>query len=704
MFRDKDPSWRAVIPGRENDGERAVGDDPDDLTRTLAENGYARMDDDDDDDDDAPSTSSERDAYVTDIEDDEMNGRAGDASDSEDDDVYRDALEDVEGRYGRGGGREEAEITTRLLAKSGGSTRSRKGGGSSRRTSEVSGRRKRAFGKSTKDSLRRKAERRAYKPVTFTLLFRLFCMYTSFMILVFAFVIATALGPFVNPIEEILELNALENVVWMLISVASFIGIPSAVAHVTGYLTWPPVWLEAFPERSKLLEELGGRIYFRFHVARDARPLAVKRAVDVAVDIVQRALPSALFEIEVVTLKELGISSAYVRELVVPADVDIQGSGGLLHFATRASSASWGDWVVHMGSDALLNVRAVDAVLAHCARETRLAALSGRGDTHVRRLAQGAVLPGITRTSNSFIDGVQSVFQWIPAMAECIRAGESYGALRMMYAKHSRVVAPIPNTYLVVPNELELAVGFKDMAVHDGFELTAFALRCSNNGVKFSWLDAGVHVPIVSNIWKLFKLRARDHHSALVLMRDETVLDHTHRASLTVACVSAGFSTIAPVITAFSPWCMRRSGVETFAVACVVGFITACVTFKYAIGFYKSASVADLSKGIVSGAVYYNILFLLTILLTPVFCVFEFIALCTSLFYAPEHFGGELRARGPTVTIIKDEDEDDYDWLERGQPPRLEKEVLLKPESGNNSASDAPRIKESPKKAWRRRG
>ena len=158
------------------------------------------------------------------------------------------------------------------------------------------------------------------------------------------------------------------------------------------------------------------------------------------------------------------------------------------------------------------------------------------------------------------------------------------------------------------------------------------------------------------------------------------------------------------MITAFSPWCMRRSGVETFAVACVVGFITACVTFKYAIGFYKSASVADLSKGIVSGTVYYNILFLLTILLTPVFCVFEFIALCTSLFYAPEHFGGELRARGPTVTIIKDEDEDDYDWLERGQPPRLEKEVLLKPESGNNSASDAPRIKESPKKAWRRRG
>ena len=75
--------------------------------------------------------------------------------------------------------------------------------------------------------------------MTFTLLFRLFCMYTSFMILVFAFVIATALGPFVNPIEEILELNALENVVWMLISVASFIDTVGGACH--RYLTWPPV-------------------------------------------------------------------------------------------------------------------------------------------------------------------------------------------------------------------------------------------------------------------------------------------------------------------------------------------------------------------------------------------------------------------------------------------------------------------------------
>lgn len=660
-----DPSWRATVPGREGDEEDASW----------------------------RASTSESDEYATDVgdgDDDDSVMRAGDVSESEED-VNEGVFEDARETLGRGGEERDALNTTGLLAKAKkASTKSQRSGKTGVTRSRGSNKsRALSSGKSSREMLRRKAERRAYKPVTFGLLLRLFGLYAAFGVLILACVLITSLGAIMNPTGEVLVLNALENIVWMIISLASFVAIPSCLAHVTGYLTWPPVWLEAFPERAKLLEELGGKIYVRFHVARDAKPLAVRRAVDVAVDVLQRSLPTTLFEVEVVSYKDLGISAPSVSELVVPVEMNDRyfGSGGLLSYATRASSASWGDWVVHMGSDALLNMRAVDAVLAHCARETRLAALSGRADTHVRRLAQGAVLPGITRTSNSFIDGVESAFQWIPAMAECIRAGESYGALRMMYAKHSRVVAPIPNTYLVVPNELELAVGFNDMDVHDGFELTSFALRCSNSGVKFSWLDAGVHVPIVGNIWKLFKSRARDHHSALVLMRDENALDHVHRASLTLACVSGGFCTVAPVITAFAPWCLRRSGPDTFAASCVVGFITACVTFKYAVGFYKSASVADLSQGVMSGTIYYNILFILTVVLTPVFSVFEFIALCTSVFYNPKYFGAEHRvALRPTVTILKHDDDEDFDWIERGDRSLFQEKEKLLSEAAPSSA------------------
>ena len=63
---------------------------------------------------------------------------------------------------------------------------------------------------------------------------------------------------------------------------------------------------------------------------------------------------------------------------------------------------------------------------------------------------------------------------------------------------------------------------------------------------------------------------------------------------------------------------------------------------------------------------------------TPLFSVFEFIALCTSLFYDPKYFGGESQAaRGPRVSILKDDD-DDIDWLERGQMRRDDdRQVLL---------------------------
>ena len=125
---------------------------------------------------------------------------------------------------------QDAAITTGLLSgvkkpASSHGTRSRRSGASTRRSGDATerGRKKSASGKSSKEALRRKAERRAYKPVTFTLLCRLFCLYASFMALVFAFVIVTALGAYLNPTGEVLELNALENVVWMIISVASFI-------------------------------------------------------------------------------------------------------------------------------------------------------------------------------------------------------------------------------------------------------------------------------------------------------------------------------------------------------------------------------------------------------------------------------------------------------------------------------------------------
>ena len=208
------------------------------------------------------------------------------ASDSEDDDVYSDALEDVEGGTGAAEDLEEAEITTRLPAIGVDALH----GAEHRRTSEVSGDvNVRSANRPKIRSVERLNEERM--PVTFR------CCFASLYNL-FCFSFCLCHRDRAGSVRESHRGDIGAQRVGKCGVDAhlgrEFIGIPSVVAHVMGYLTWPPVWLEAFPERSKLLEELGGRIYFRFHVARDARPLAVKRAVDVAVDIVQRRSVSAV--------------------------------------------------------------------------------------------------------------------------------------------------------------------------------------------------------------------------------------------------------------------------------------------------------------------------------------------------------------------------------------------------------------------------
>ena len=61
---------------------------------------------------------------------------------------------------------------------------------------------------------------------------------------------------------------------------------------------------------------------------------------------------------------------------------------------------------MHMGTDAVLNQRAVDSVVFHCARESRLVALSPGKRPCARRGAQGAAYPGLTRTANDVHHGV----------------------------------------------------------------------------------------------------------------------------------------------------------------------------------------------------------------------------------------------------------------------------------------------------------
>ena len=495
--------------------------------------------------------------------------------------------------------------------------------------------------RAARESLRRKAERRLYKPASFLLLGKLALMWTGLIVIVYACAFLAALACYANPYA--VELSPTYQYVWAVLSCLSLIGVPSVAAHALGIALLPPVWGEAFPEREKVLEELGGVLYFRFvHCRRLHRPGATKNAVEVAVDVLSRTLPNTLWEVEVATDRDLFLDAATVAELPFPehkrgaeagwavGDRSNQESHGpceLLAHATEVSRAGWGDWVVHLGPDGILNQRAVDAVLAHAARESRLSALASSRAPRARRLAQGSVMPGITRTANALEGGVPTMGSWAPALAEVVRAGEAAGATHLAYSRGGAVgpaLAASPGRLLVVPHEMERLVGWVSRHTPPGTEHTSFALRCSNRGAQFAWLDAGVHVPVPpGGFAALFARRAREHASLARLLMEETIageegksrrsldgagLDPASQTLLASMCVSGAFATLAPILCFAAPFLKRATGPEATALAVGVGAVAAARVFVYAVGFYVSSGARHLARG-APGYVLYLLLF-----------------------------------------------------------------------------------------------
>ena len=548
-------------------------------------------------------------------------------------------------------------------------------GTSTRTTSELARRR------AAREDARRKAERRLYKPASFLLLGKLALMWTGLIIVVYACLFLAALACYANPYA--VTLSPAYQYAWAVLSCLSLIGIPSAAAHALGYALLPPVWGEAFPEREKALEELGGVLYFRFvHCRRVHRPGITKKAVEVAVEVLSRTLPNTLWEVEVATDRDLSLDDACVTELPFPehkrgaeagwvltnADEDSHGSCELLAHATEASRAKWGDWVVHLGPDGILNQRAVDAVLAHAARESRLSALSSSRAPRARRLAQGSVMPGITRTANALEGGVPTMGSWAPALAEVVRAGEAAGAAHLAYSRGAvgPALAASPGRLLVVPHEFERLVGWVSRRTPPGTEHTSFALRCSNRGAQFAWLDAGVHVPVApGGFAALFARRAREHAALARLLTEESLsprketagrkptdeedeygsatLNPASQTLLATMCVSDAFAKLAPILCFAAPFVRRATGPEALALALGVGVVAAAQTFVYAVGFYVSSGARHLARG-APGYVLYLLLFAATLALVPLFSLFELSAIVASPLFAARR-GAEARGK-----------------------------------------------------------
>ena len=474
----------------------------------------------------------------------------------------------------------------------------RRGGGSSS---------KRARKAASREALRRRAERRVYKPASFLILFKLACMYvglTALRTLTFS----SRAGCYVNPRAN---LDPAGDYLWNVLCCFSLLGLPVLLLHLAGYVFLPPVWPEHFPDRDKALEELGGKLYFRFHRRRRGNPNAARRAVEVAVEVLSRTLPSTLWEVEVITEDDTSrLASANIREFVLPPDRvasaaawtrgdgnrDDDGVGAceLLSYGVERSTAGWGDWVVHMGADAILNQRAVDAVVAHAARESRLVALSPASKPRSRRAAQARCFPGSRARPT----------RWRVGCRRCSRGSPRWRRLFARVKTSADAIGVYPPDGDVARPERVLggaqragAIGGVAHGAHPaGHGDDLFALRCQDKGARFA-VRRGRARARHPGRRRAVSPRVRDHAGALLLMGEDVALSAQAQIFLGLTCVSAGFATLAPVLTAAAPFITHEPGPEAFAAATAVGACSALARCKYAVGFLTSRAAPGTSRG-----------------------------------------------------------------------------------------------------------
>ena len=251
-----------------------------------------------------------------------------------------------------------------------------RGGGSSSKRSRKA---------ASREALRRRAERRVYKPASFLILFKLACMYVGLTALLYSDFSSPRSVATSTPAREPWTPRAITSGTFSAAFPSSV--SPSFFSISPATSSCPPCGPSISPIATRRSRSSAGSSISDSHRRRRGNPNAARRAVEVAVEVLSRTLPSTLWEVEVITEDDTSrLASANIREFVLPPDRvasaaawtrgdgnrDDDGVGAceLLSYGVERSTAGWGDWVVHMGADAILNQRAVDAVVA--ARRSRI--------------------------------------------------------------------------------------------------------------------------------------------------------------------------------------------------------------------------------------------------------------------------------------------------------------------------------------------
>jgi egghead protein (zeste-white 4 protein) len=271
----------------------------------------------------------------------------------------------------------------------------------------------------------------------------------------------------------------------------------------------------------------------------------------------------------------------------------------------RPTNESLGDdiWILHLDEESIITPEAIEGI-NHYINQPSNQNTIGQGEIKYNAHKYG---------NNLLITAIDS-----------LRTGDDLGRFRFQYKMFKKPLFGMHGSFVLVPSLLEDHIGFdlgtKGSITEDAY----FALICAAQGIKFGWVEGFIREQSPFTLLALLKQRRRWITGLHLLVFDKTI-SRKQRWILGVNMTLWRAAWISPIITIIN-FLMGGSALPFYLVLSA-SLVSGMVGVVYMVGAYRNIIGANLhwSRQVT--------IWSLSLILVPVCCIIEGIAVLYSILY-----------------------------------------------------------------------
>ncbi len=363
-------------------------------------------------------------------------------------------------------------------------------------------------------------------------------------------------------------------------------------ANVLGFITGSPWHHE---RRNHVTWDISKHLRL-VYVSRGQNDKALARAITAS----RKVLDASGIPYSIEAITDIPVTVGADQHVIVPAAyATIKGAkykARALHYASVQRAASIDTWLLHMDEESMITQAAIQGIAKFIAS----------GD--IIRIGQGEIQYNGHGYGKNFL---------ITA-ADAVRTGDDLGRFRLQYALFKRPLFGMHGSYFVVHSLVEKRIGFDLGGRGSITEDAYFALKCSQRGVKFDWINGSIREQSPFTIGDLLKQRRRWMNGLQLLIMDKTV-SLKQRFPLGLALILSQIAWLGLMVTIYNFF--SGGSHIPFVLAYIAELMAGSIVSVYLVGAYRNVASADIP-------VWHKVLiWIYSGLLVPVSCLIEAVAI-----------------------------------------------------------------------------